>query len=297
MGFKDFKNKMKSSETSEKLASSFEQKSYVDGRYWKPTIDKNGTANCVIRFLPPGADEEEYFVTMYSYAFQNEDTKQWYIENSLRTIGQDDPCGQKNTELWNTGLEENQALVRKRSQKVNYISNVLVIKDTDHPENEGKVFLYKYGKAVMKKIKEAIKPEFADETPINPFNMWEGANFKLRISKPAGDRFPNYDKCSFESPSVICDGDDDLIETEVYNKLYPLQPEIAPNKFKSYADLKERLAIVNGETIATNTKKAEERSAPNPDFKEAAPKESQKEAPKSESNDNDLDDDIMALLD
>lgn len=117
MGFKDFKNKMKSTETTEKLASSFEQKSYIDGRYWKPTIDKNGNANCVIRFLPAGGDEEEYFVTMLSYAFKNDDTNQWYIENSLRTINQDDPCAQKNSELWNTGIEDNQNLVRKRSQK------------------------------------------------------------------------------------------------------------------------------------------------------------------------------------
>ena len=296
MGFKDFKNKMKSTETTEKLASSFEQKSYIDGRYWKPTIDKNGNANCVIRFLPAGGDEEEYFVTMLSYAFKNDDTNQWYIENSLRTINQDDPCAQKNSELWNTGIEDNQNLVRKRSQKTNYISNVLVIKDPDHPENEGKVFLYKYGKAVMKKIKEAIKPEFADETPINPFNMWEGANFKLRIYKAAGDRFPNYDKCAFESPTALMDGDDEKIESEVYNKLYELQPEIAPNKFKTYAELKERLAIVNGETIATTAKKAEERSAPNPDFKEPA-QEKKVEAQKAETNDEDLDDDIMELLD
>lgn len=296
MGFKDFKNKMKSTESSEKLASSFEQKSYVDGRYWKPTVDKNGNANCVIRFLPAGGDEEEYFVTMLSYAFQNEDTKQWYIENSLRTINQDDPCAQKNSELWNTGLEENQALVRKRAQKTNYISNVLVIRDPDHPENEGKVFLYKYGKAVMKKIKDAIKPEFADETPINPFNMWEGANFKLRMYKEAGGRFPTYDKCAFEAPSALFDGDDEKIESEVYNKLYPLQPEIAPNKFKTYAELKERLAIVNGEVIASTASKVAERSAPNPDFKESVVEEKKVEAPKEQKNE-DLDDDIMALLD
>lgn len=298
MGFKDFKNKMKSADTTEKLASSFEQKSYVDGRYWKPTIDKNGNANCVIRFLPAGGDEEEYFVTMLSYAFQNEDTKQWYIENSLRTINQDDPCAQKNSELWNTGLEENQALVRKRSQKTNYISNVLVIRDPEHPENEGKIFLYKYGKAVMKKIKDAIKPEFPDETPINPFNMWEGANFKLRIYKESGARFPTYDKCAFENQSAICDGDDERIENEVYNKLYPLQPEIAVNKFKTYAELKERLAIVNGETVATTARKAEERSAPNPDYKETK-SEPEKQVTKEVSKDDesDLDDDIMALLD
>lgn len=296
MGFKDFKNKMKSTESSEKLASSFEQKSYVDGRYWKPTVDKNGNANCVIRFLPAGGDEEEYFVTMLSYAFQNEDTKQWYIENSLRTINQDDPCAQKNSELWNTGLEENQALVRKRAQKTNYISNVLVIRDPDHPENEGKVFLYKYGKAVMKKIKDAIKPEFADETPINPFNMWEGANFKLRMYKEAGGRFPTYDKCAFEAPSALFDGDDEKIESEVYNKLYPLQPEIAPNKFKTYAELKERLAIVNGEVIASTASKVAERSAPNPDFKESVVEDKKVEAPKEQKNE-DLDDDIMALLD
>lgn len=298
MAFKDFKNKMKSTEANDKIASSFEQKSYNDDRYWKVPIDKNGTANVVIRFLPAGGDEEEFFVQMLSYAFQNDQTQQWYIENSLRTLNRDDPCAQKNTELWNTGLEENQNIVRKRAQKTSYISNILVIKDPDRPENEGKVFLYKYGKAVMKKIKEAFKPEFSDEVPINPFNMWEGANFKLRVYKEAGNRFPTYDKSAFEKPSAIFDGDDERIENEVYNKLYPLQPEIAEGKFKTYAELKERLAIVNGETIANVEKKQAERNAPNPDYKEPAKKdEAPKESPRSESNDEDLDDDILALLD
>lgn len=297
MGFKDFKNKMKSNESTEKLASSFEQKSYVDGRYWKPTQDKNGSANCVIRFLPAGGDEEEYFVTLLSYAFQDEFTKQWYIENSLRTLNLDDPCAQKNSELWQTGLEENQNLVRKRSQKTNYISNILVIRDPEHPENEGKVFLYKYGKAVMKKIKEAVNPEYDDEKPVNPFNMWEGANFKLRIYKESGKHYPTYEKCAFEAPSAVLDGDDDAIESEIYNKLYPLLPEIAESKFKKYSELKERLAIVTGESTAAASNKAAERSAPNPDFKEEDTNEAPKSSPKSEDNDAELDDDILSLLD
>lgn len=296
MGFKDFKNKMKSTETTEKLASAFEQKSYVDNRYWKPTIDKNGNANCLIRFLPAGGEEEEFFVTLYSYAFQNEDTRQWYIENSRRTLGESDPVAEANTELWNTGLEENQALVRKRSQKTNYISNVLVLRDPDHPENEGKVFLYKYGKAVMKKIKDVINPEFDDEVPLNPFNMWDGANFKLRIYKESGAKFPTYDKCAFESPSAIFDGDDERIENEVYNKLYPLKPEIAPNKFKSYAELKERLAVVNGESIAKAERKVEEQRSTNPDWKEEK-EEKVESSPAKETQSEDLDDDILSLLD
>lgn len=296
MGFKDFKNKMKSTESTEKLASAFEQKSYVDNRYWKPTIDKNGNANCLIRFLPAGGEEEEFFVTLYSYAFQNEDTRQWYIENSRRTLGESDPVAEANTELWNTGLEENQALVRKRSQKTNYISNVLVLRDPDHPENEGKVFLYKYGKAVMKKIKDVINPEFDDEVPLNPFNMWDGANFKLRIYKESGAKFPTYDKCAFESPSAIFDGDDERIENEVYNKLYPLKPEIAPNKFKSYAELKERLAVVNGESIAKAERKVEEQRSTNPDWKEEK-EEKVESSPAKETQSEDLDDDILSLLD
>lgn len=296
MGFKDFKNKMKSTESTEKLASAFEQKSYVDNRYWKPTIDKNGNANCLIRFLPAGGEEEEFFVTLFSYAFQNEDTRQWYIENSRRTLGESDPVAEANTELWNTGLEENQALVRKRSQKTNYISNVLVLRDPDHPENEGKVFLYKYGKAVMKKIKDVINPEFDDEVPLNPFNMWDGANFKLRIYKESGAKFPTYDKCAFESPSAIFDGDDERIENEVYNKLYPLKPEIAPNKFKSYAELKERLAVVNGESIAKAERKVEEQRSTNPDWKEEK-EEKVESSPAKETQSEDLDDDILSLLD
>ena len=287
---------MKSTETTAKLASAFEQKSYDDNRYWKPTIDKNGNANCLIRFLPAGGEEEEFFVTLFSYAFQNEDTRQWYIENSRRTLGESDPVAEANTELWNTGLEENQALVRKRSQKTNYISNVLVLRDPDHPENEGKVFLYKYGKAVMKKIKDVINPEFDDEVPLNPFNMWDGANFKLRIYKESGAKFPTYDKCAFESPSAIFDGDDERIENEVYNKLYPLKPEIAPNKFKSYAELKERLAVVNGESIAKAERKVEEQRSTNPDWKEEK-EEKVESSPAKETQSEDLDDDILSLLD
>ena len=299
MGFADFKNKMKSAESTEKLASSFEQKSFNDERYWKPTIDKaTGSANCVIRFLPAGGDEEQHFVTMLSYAFQNEDTKQYYIENSRRTLGEDDPVAQANSELWNTGLEENQNLVRKRPQKTNYISNVLVIKDPEHTENEGKVFLYKYGKAVMKKIKAAIKPDYADEKPVNPFNMWDGANFKVRISRQQGNKFPTYDDCMFESPSPIFGGDDARIEKEVYNNLYSLQAEIAPSKFKSFAELKERFLIVEGDTKAARA--AREQTQPNPDYREPVKEEAatpKATTPKAETQDADLDDDIMSLLD
>lgn len=181
-------------------------------------------------------------------------------------------------------------------KKTNYISNVLVLRDPDHPENEGKVFLYKYGKAVMKKIKDVINPEFDDEVPLNPFNMWDGANFKLRIYKESGAKFPTYDKCAFESPSAIFDGDDERIENEVYNKLYPLKPEIAPNKFKSYAELKERLAVVNGESIAKAERKVEEQRSTNPDWKEEK-EEKVESSPAKETQSEDLDDDILSLLD
>lgn len=267
MGFKDFKAKMKSTEQQEKLSSAFEEKSYVDDRYWNPQRDKNGNFTGVIRFLPAGNDEEQYYVTMYNYAFQNKQTEQWYIENSLQTIDLPDPVAQANQELWATGDEANKNIVRGRKRHTKFISNILVIKDSANPDNEGKVFLYKYGKAIHNKIKEAINPQFPDEKPVNPFDMWDGANFKMRIFKDQSTGFPNYDKCVFDSPEALFDGDDERIEKEVYNKLYPLQPEIARDKFKTYDELKARLNLVEG--IVTKPKAQKEDV--NPDFQKGKP--------------------------
>lgn len=296
MGYADFKNKMKSQQAQETLTSAFEEKSYEDARYWKPTIDKNGNANCVIRFLPAGGDEEVPYVTMFSYAFKDDKTNQWYIENSLQTIGLEDPVAQKNSELWATGDELNQAIVRKRRRNQKFIGNVLIIKDPANPENEGKVMLYKYGKAIMNKIKEAIKPQFADEKPINPFDLWEGADFRLRIFKDTSNGYPSYEKCVFDSPSAVFDGDDERIEQEVYNNLYPLQPEIAPSKFKTYEKLKERLALVEGRSVAEQQRKQEERRAPNPDFEDDAPAKSAPASKAADIDEVEVDPELMSLL-
>ena len=264
MGFKDFKAKMKSTETQEKLKSSFEEKSYTDDRYWTPQRDKNGNFSGLIRFLPAGNDEEQYFVKMYSYAFQNKATEQWYIENSRQTINQPDPIAQANQELWNTGIEENKNIVRGRKRQTKFIANIYVHKDGANPDNDGKVFLFKYGKAIHNKIDEAIKPQFADDKPINPYDMWEGANFKVKIMKDPSTGFPNYDRCGFEDPSALFDGDDERIESEVYNKLYPLQPEVANDKFKTFDELLARFMLVEGKaTKATQSTRDEDT---NPDY-------------------------------
>lgn len=267
MGFKDFKAKMKSTEATEKLSSAFEEKSYTDDRYWNPQRDKNGNFTGVIRFLPAGNDEEQYYVTMFNYAFQNKQTEQWYIENSLQTIDLPDPIAQANQALWATGEEANKNIVRGRKRHTKFISNILVIKDGANPDNDGKVFLYKYGKAIHNKIKEAINPQFPDEKPVNPFDMWDGANFKMRIFKDQSTGFPSYDKCVFDSPEALFDGDDARIEKEVYNKLYPLQPEIGKDKFKTYDELKARLNLVEGVVARQSTRD----ESVNPDYQSRKP--------------------------
>lgn len=269
MGFKDFKAKMKSAETKEKLASAFEEKSYTDDRYWNPQRDKNGNFSGVIRFLPAGNDEEQYYVTMYGYAYQNKATEQWYIENSRQTINEPDPVAQANQELWATGIEANKNIVRGRKRNTKFISNVYIISDSGNSENEGKVMLYKYGKAIHNKIKEAIDPQFPDEKPINPYDLWEGANFKMKIFKDPSTGYPNYDRSAFDAPSALFDGDDERIEAEVYNKLYPLQPEIAKDKFKTYDELLARFHLVEGKvTKASPAQSAREEV--NPDYQDGS---------------------------
>ncbi len=301
MGFKDFKAKMKSTDTQEKLQSAFKEKSYDDERYWSPQRDQNGNFTGVIRFLPAGQDEEQYYVTMYNYAFQNKKTEQWYIENSLRTIKKPDPVGQANQELWNTGDENNKNIVRGRKQYTKFIGNILVIRDDAKPENNGKVFLYKYGKAIQNKINEAINPKFADEKPINPYDFWDGANFKMRIFKDPANGFPSYDKCQFDNPSPLFDGDDERIEKEVYEKLYPLQPEIGADKFKTYDELLARFHLVEGITAQAPTSTQDN----NPDYVErpkqtATPQAEAQKAPEPATSNDDqepaLDDDILDLL-
>ena len=221
-----------------------EKKSYVDERLWKPELDKSGNGYAVIRFLPSVEGEDMPWAKVWNHAFQGP-TGQWYIENSLTTVGQKDPVSEHNTKLWNTGLESDKETARKQKRKLQYFSNIYVVSDSKHPENEGKVFLYRYGKKIFDKLMAAMQPEFEDETPINPFDFWEGANFKLKIRKVDG--FWNYDKSEFETPSAL--GDDSVIES-VWKKQYALKEFTASTNFKSYEELKTRLDAVLSGTVS-----------------------------------------------
>ena len=221
-----------------------EKKSYVDERLWKPELDKSGNGYAVIRFLPAVEGEDMPWAKVWNHAFQGP-TGQWYIENSLTTVGQKDPVSEHNTKLWNTGLETDKETARKQKRKLQYFSNIYVVSDSKHPENEGKVFLYRYGKKIFDKLMAAMQPEFEDESPINPFDFWEGANFKLKIRKVDG--YWNYDKSEFETPSAL--GDDSVIES-VWKKQYALKEFTASTNFKSYEELKTRLDAVLSGTVS-----------------------------------------------
>ena len=212
----------------------------ADERFWKAELDKTGVGSAVVRFLPAPDGEELPWVKVYSHAFQGPGG--WFIENSLTTNGGKDPVSDYNRQLWNSGNDADKDTVRKQKRKLSYYSNVYVVKDPLHPENEGRVFLFKYGKKIFDKVLEAMQPEFDDETPINPFDFWQGANFKLKIVKKDG--YWNYDKSEFDKVSPVLD-DDDALEA-LWKKQYSLAAVTAPDQFKSYDDLKKRLDYVLG---------------------------------------------------
>ena len=215
MSFADLKKQSKLGSLTSKLVKEVEKMNTTSGgeddRLWKPELDKTGNGFAVIRFLPAPEGEELPWAKMYSHAFQGPGG--WYIENSLTTVGQKDPVSEYNRELWNTGTETNKETVRKQKRKLSYYSNIYVVKDPVNPQNEGKVFLFKYGKKIFDKVMASMQPEFEDETPINPFDFWQGANFKLKIRKVDG--YWNYDKSEFESVSPLLDDDDALEESEL----------------------------------------------------------------------------------
>ena len=221
-----------------------EKKSYVDERLWKPELDKSGNGYAVIRFLPAVKGEDLPWAKVWNHAFQGP-TGQWYIENSLTTLSQKDPVSEHNTRLWNTGLESDKEIARKQKRKLQYFSNIYVVSDAKHPENEGKVFLFRYGKKIFDKITAAMSPEFEDEKAINPFDFWEGANFKLKIRKVDG--FWNYDKSEFEDTSKLFE--DDSEADKVWKSQYSLAEFTAPTNFKSYDELKTRLDAVLSGTV------------------------------------------------
>ena len=216
-----------------------EKKSYVDERLWKPVMDKTGNGYAVIRFLPAVKGEDMPWAKVWNHAFQGP-TGQWYIENSLTTVGQNDPVSEMNSAYWNSGVESDKEIARRQKRKLQYFANIYVVSDPTNPQNEGKVMLYRFGKKIFDKCMEAMQPAFQDETPVNPFDFWEGANFKLKIRKVDG--YWNYDKSEFEAPSALFDDDEQL--EEVWNKEYPLAEFTAASNFKSYDELKTRLDMV-----------------------------------------------------
>ena len=220
---------------------------YQDERLWKPELDKTGNGYAVLRFLPATSGEDMPWVRLWSHAFQGPGG--WYIENSLTTLGHKDPVSEENTRLWNTGVESDKGIARNRKRKLSYYANVYVVSDPTHPENEGQVKLFKFGKKIFDKITEAMQPAFEDETPINPFDFWKGANFKLKIRKVDG--FWNYDKSEFEGVSAIADNDDNI--KAIWEKQYPLKPFLDASNFKSYEELKEKLNRVITGTKSTDT--------------------------------------------
>lgn len=215
-----------------------------DTRFWKPEVDKAGNGMAVIRFLPaPAVDGDDAlpWVRVFSHGFQGPGG--WYIENSLTTLNQKDPVSEYNSTLWNSGIEANKEIARKQKRRLHYISNILVVSDPAHPENEGQVRLFKFGKKIFDKITEAMNPEFADEVAVNPFDLWDGADFKLKIRNVEGYR--NYDKSEFADKSAVMDGDDDKLEN-LWKQEYSLKEFLEEKQFKSYDVLKARLDKVLG---------------------------------------------------
>ena len=228
-----------------------------DTRFWQPEVDKAGNGMAVIRFLPaPAADGDDAlpWVRVFNHGFQGPGG--WYIENSLTTLNQKDPVSEYNSILWNSGIEANKEIARKQKRRLTYIANILVVSDPKNPENEGQIKLYKFGKKIFDKISEAMNPEFADETPLNPFDFWEGANFKIKIRQVEGYR--NYDKSEFDSVSAVLDGDDAKLEA-LWKKEYSLKEFLDPKQFKSYDTLKAKLDKVLGlDGVAPVKTKAED---------------------------------------
>ena len=224
----------------------------ADERIWKPEVDKAGNGYAVIRFLPAPDGEDLPWAQVWSHAFQGPGG--WYIENSLTTLGKKDPVSDLNRELWNSGNDADKEVARKQKRKLSYYSNIYVISDPANPSNEGRVFLYKFGKKIFDKLTEAMQPAFADETPINPFDFWKGADFKVKIRKVEG--YWNYDKSEFAEPSTLKGFDDSELEL-IWKQQYSLTDFTAPDKFKTFEELETRLQTVLSATQPTRKIDAE----------------------------------------
>jgi len=265
-----------------------EKQSFNDERFWKPIRDKAGNGYAVIRFLPGDAEAPTPWVRYWEHAFKGP-SGQWYIEKSLTSIGQQDPVGEMNQKLWNQdGSNAAKAIVRERKRNLRYVANVLIVSDPANPENDGTVKLFRFGKKIFDKIMDSMQPQFPDEAPVNPFDMWKGADFTLKIRKVEG--YPNYDTSSFKSPSAI--SDDEARLEEVYNNQQDLSEWTDPKNYKSYDELKVRLASVLGESTTPNPKIEMELDDEIPDFdKKSEPEIKSEPAPKAKTAESAMDDD------
>ena len=283
---KSMSGKSSLADINSKIAKYTETKGSSDDRFWTATVDKAGNGYAVIRFLPAPAAEDVPFIRMFDHGFQGPGG--WYIERSLTTIGQPDPVSEYNTKLWNSGIEANKEIVRKQKRKLHFISNIYVISDPGNSANEGKVFLFKYGKKIFDKLNEAMNPQFADEEAVNPFDFWAGANFKLKIRQVEGYR--NYDKSEFERPGPLFTDDSEI--KEVWEKEYSLQEFLELKNFKSYEQLQKQLARVLGEGSSSRAASAEDtdledREIEMPKFKASAAPEAKESSPPFEMEDDD----------
>jgi hypothetical protein len=306
MGFKDMKSASKNAYQT--LASEMDKmakksESYKDDRLWRAETDKTGNGYAEIRFLPAPDGEDLPWARVWHHGFRGPGG--WYIENSLTTIGLKDPVSEMNSMLWNSGSDKDKAIARDRKRKLSYVSNILVISDPKHPENEGKVFLFKYGKKIFEKIQEAMNPQFQDEKPLNPFDFWSGANFKLKIRQVDG--YTNYDKSEFAAPSALLGGDDAALE-KLWKTEYSLKEFTDPKSFKSYDELKARLEMVLGGNIRATADSAEakggaekasfddEDETPASVAKKAAPQPVRKPVKETVSTDDDDTEDALSYF-
>jgi hypothetical protein len=263
-----------------------------DDRFWKPEVDKAGNGYAVIRFLPEPKGEDLPWVRLFDHGFQGKGG--WYIENSLTTIGEKDPVSEYNTTLWNNGTDAGKDQARQQKRRLKYTSNIMVIKDPSNPSNEGKVFLYQYGKKIFDKLNEAMNPAFEDEQAINPFDFWEGADFKLKIRQVDGYR--NYDKSEFDSSSELLGGDDDALE-KTYEGLYSLAAFLERKNFKSYAELETKLNRVLGiGSTAPTTASAMEATDDEIPFEKPTPVAAAKPAPVAAAPAQDEEDDSLSFF-
>ena len=298
MSFKDLKKSSTDSmkrllNEAEKLKKGGGESSYEDNRIWKPTLDKSSNGYAVIRFLPASEGEDLPWIRQFSHGFQGKGG--WYIENCPTTIGGKCPVCEANNEMWNSGIESNKNIARDRKRKLSYISNILVISDPSAPQNEGKVFLYKYGKKIFEKIEEKMHPQFQDEEAVNPFDYWKGADFKLKVRKVDG--YVNYDKSEFAAPMPLFGGDDSKLEA-IWKTQYPLKDFTNPKEYKGYDELNRKFDMVlsGGSKAPKRAEEIEDSEETSEESWSAPPKSKSAKEIKTENEQTDFSGDAMSYF-